>query len=114
MNSGQRLPFFGKGFERHQAPSLDRRQAHQRAGAWGAEICFASQQHASLSLEAAATTTLSFLSSCLQALTDELYQVSTPGSPKYGQHLTHEEVNRLVAPKPADVRAVMQWLSDHG
>lgn len=50
----------------------------------------------------------------MQALTDELYQVSTPGSPKYGQHLTHEEVNRLVAPKPADVRAVMQWLSDHG
>lgn len=47
-------------------------------------------------------------------LEQTLYAVSDPQSPAYGKHLSHEEVNWLVAPKPAHVDAVLQWLEDEG
>ncbi|KAH9046862.1 subtilisin-like protein [Lactarius hengduanensis] len=48
------------------------------------------------------------------ALTDVLYQVSSPGHPKYGAHLSREEVAELVAP-PSDVLELANaWLGYHG
>ncbi|KAJ3488113.1 hypothetical protein NLI96_g3093 [Meripilus lineatus] len=47
-------------------------------------------------------------------LTDALYDVSTPSSANYGNHLTKEEVEKFVAPKPETVTAVNEWLSEHG
>ncbi|KAI0744158.1 family S53 protease-like protein [Daedaleopsis nitida] len=40
------------------------------------------------------------------ALTD----VSDPSSPRYGQHLSKDEVASFVAPKPEDISAVTGWL----
>ena len=44
------------------------------------------------------TLTLRFglMSNNMGALENELYAVSTPGSPRYGQHLTKEEVHFLL------------------
>ncbi|KAH9035172.1 subtilisin-like protein [Lactarius deliciosus] len=48
------------------------------------------------------------------ALIDALYQVSSPGHPKHGAHLSREEVAELVAP-PSDVlELVNAWLGHHG
>ena len=41
-------------------------------------------------------------------------EVSTPGSPKYGDFLTQAELDKLTAPKPADISAVSQWLTSEG
>ncbi|KAH9003625.1 subtilisin-like protein [Lactarius hatsudake] len=47
------------------------------------------------------------------ALIDVLYQVSNPGHPKYGAHLSREEVAELVAP-PSDVLELTNaWLRHH-
>ncbi|KAI9447492.1 subtilisin-like protein, partial [Lactarius indigo] len=47
-------------------------------------------------------------------LIDTLYEVSSPGNPKYGAHLTREQVAELVAP-PSDVlQLVHAWFEHHG
>ncbi|KAI0696063.1 family S53 protease-like protein [Cerioporus squamosus] len=45
---------------------------------------------------------------------DALYSVSDPASPKYGQHLTKQEVENLVAPKSDTKDAVDTWLNANG
>jgi tripeptidyl-peptidase-1 len=50
----------------------------------------------------------------LDILQDTLLAVSTPGHPKYGQFLTGEEVQTLVAPKRESVKAVRDWLENQG
>ncbi|CAL1707451.1 unnamed protein product [Somion occarium] len=47
-------------------------------------------------------------------LTDALMDVSTPDSANYGAHLTKEEVDKFVAPKPETVDAVNAWLAENG
>ncbi|KAA1475900.1 family S53 protease [Dentipellis sp. KUC8613] len=42
-----------------------------------------------------------------------LYDVSTPGNSKYGQHLSKQEVEAFVAPSPDTVKAVKAWLASH-
>lgn len=37
-------------------------------------------------------------------------QVSTPGSPTYGKHLSQEAIDSIVAPLPSDTKRVQQWL----
>ncbi|ETW78995.1 serine protease S53 [Heterobasidion irregulare TC 32-1] len=49
-----------------------------------------------------------------QGLEDALYAVSTPGNPRYGQHLSKEEVEELVAPSSDTVSAINEWLSSNG
>ncbi|TCD64191.1 hypothetical protein EIP91_004467 [Steccherinum ochraceum] len=48
------------------------------------------------------------------ALIDALYAVSTPGNPKYGQHLSKDEVARYVTPRNESVQAVYGWLTSKG
>ncbi|KAI9451810.1 subtilisin-like protein [Lactarius psammicola] len=48
------------------------------------------------------------------ALVDALYDVSTPGNPKYGSHLSKEEVAKLVEPHPDTLELVHSWLAHHG
>ncbi|KAK0502015.1 family S53 protease-like protein [Armillaria luteobubalina] len=43
-----------------------------------------------------------------------LYAVSEPGSNKYGQHLSFEEVKAFSAPTPEAAIAVTAWLSENG
>ncbi|KAF8267690.1 subtilisin-like protein [Lactarius quietus] len=47
------------------------------------------------------------------ALVDALYEVSTPGHPKYGAHLTKQRVSRLVAPHPDTLQLIHSWLDHH-
>ncbi|KAH9029514.1 subtilisin-like protein [Lactarius pseudohatsudake] len=48
------------------------------------------------------------------ALIDALIEVSSPGHPKHGEHLSREEVAELVAP-PSDVLELANaWLDHHG
>ncbi|THH27752.1 hypothetical protein EUX98_g6437 [Antrodiella citrinella] len=46
-------------------------------------------------------------------LVSTLYEVSDPYHSKYGQHLSKEEVEALVAPHPDTVSVVDSWLSAH-
>ncbi|KAF8271587.1 subtilisin-like protein [Lactarius quietus] len=48
------------------------------------------------------------------ALIDALYEVSTPGHPKYGEHLPKEQVAQLVAPHPETLQLINSWLEHHG
>jgi len=43
-----------------------------------------------------------------------LLVVSDPESESYGDHLSHDEVNDLVAPAPVSIEAVADYLSEHG
>ncbi len=43
-----------------------------------------------------------------------LYEVSDPDHVRYGQHLSKEEVEELVAPHPETLDAVNEWLSSLG
>lgn len=43
-----------------------------------------------------------------------LYEVSDPDHQRYGQHLSKEEVEKLVAPHPESLAAVNTWLSTFG
>ncbi|CAF9942975.1 MAG: hypothetical protein ALECFALPRED_010346 [Alectoria fallacina] len=43
-----------------------------------------------------------------------LYEVSTPSHPRYGQHLTNEEVDELVKPADDTLNLVHDWLFDSG
>ncbi|KIP08325.1 hypothetical protein PHLGIDRAFT_127064 [Phlebiopsis gigantea 11061_1 CR5-6] len=47
-------------------------------------------------------------------LEQHLYEVSDPFHERYGNHLTQEEVNELIAPPAESVDAVRSWLADHG
>ncbi|KAH8997145.1 subtilisin-like protein [Lactarius hatsudake] len=48
------------------------------------------------------------------ALVDALYEVSEPGHPRYGAHLTKEQVADLVAPPPETLELVNSWFKYHG
>ncbi|KAI0040880.1 subtilisin-like protein [Auriscalpium vulgare] len=50
----------------------------------------------------------------IAGLQDVLMDVSTPSSANYGQHLSLEEVNKYVSPKPETIAAVDVWLSENG
>lgn len=47
-------------------------------------------------------------------LTRQLFAVSDPQSPQYGQHLTQQQVHDLVAPTAESVRVVLAWLAANG
>ncbi|KAH8979432.1 subtilisin-like protein [Lactarius akahatsu] len=47
-------------------------------------------------------------------LREALYEVSTPGHPKYGKHLSKKEVAKLVEPHPDTLELVHSWLAHHG
>ncbi|CDO76407.1 hypothetical protein BN946_scf184937.g21 [Trametes cinnabarina] len=49
----------------------------------------------------------------VSALETVLMDVSTPSSPLYGQHLSKEEAEAFMAPKPESVAAVDAWLKDN-
>ncbi|KAI0064242.1 tripeptidyl peptidase A [Artomyces pyxidatus] len=48
------------------------------------------------------------------ALERHLYEISDPEHARYGQHLSKEEVEELVAPHPHSLNAVNEWLAEHG
>ncbi|KAH8982942.1 subtilisin-like protein [Lactarius hatsudake] len=48
------------------------------------------------------------------ALVDALYRVSDPKSPKYGAHLSREQVAEVVAPHPETLDLVGSWLKHWG
>ncbi|KAI9447494.1 subtilisin-like protein [Lactarius indigo] len=48
------------------------------------------------------------------ALIDALHEVSNPGNPKYGAHLSREQVAELAAPAPDVLQLVGTWLKHHG
>ncbi|KAJ3759870.1 family S53 protease-like protein [Lentinula raphanica] len=43
-----------------------------------------------------------------------LYDVSVPGSPLYGKHLSMEEVKSYTSASPQSVTAVTEWLAEYG
>ncbi|KAG6861867.1 hypothetical protein C0995_011164 [Termitomyces sp. Mi166 len=47
-------------------------------------------------------------------LETHLYEVSDPYHPRYGAHLSKEEVDALVAPHTDSIDAVNDWLGSHG
>ncbi|KAJ7228236.1 subtilisin-like protein [Mycena pura] len=47
-------------------------------------------------------------------LEEHLYAISDPYNERYGEHLSKEEVEELVAPRPESIDAVNEWLSTHG
>ncbi|CAK5273720.1 unnamed protein product [Mycena citricolor] len=49
----------------------------------------------------------------IDELIEALYQVSDPSHEKYGQHLSKEKVDELVAPHPDSLEAVEAWLRHH-
>lgn len=46
-------------------------------------------------------------------LESHLYEVSDPSHPRYGAHLSKEEVDELVKPHDESVDAVSRWLEEH-
>ncbi|KAF8264646.1 peptidase S8/S53 domain-containing protein [Lactarius quietus] len=48
------------------------------------------------------------------ALISSLYEVSDPRHPKYGAHLSKEQVAELIAPHPETLKLVNSWLEYHG
>jgi tripeptidyl-peptidase-1 len=52
--------------------------------------------------------------SSFHELEKHLYEVSDPDHERYGQHLSKEEVEQLVAPHPESISAVDAWLSTFG
>lgn len=49
----------------------------------------------------------------LDVLEQTLLRVSDPRDAAYGRHLSHMEVQRLVAPQQESVQAVLDWLREH-
>ncbi|KAJ7931745.1 family S53 protease [Mycena leptocephala] len=49
----------------------------------------------------------------ISGLESALLDVSTPSSPKYGNHLTKDEVNAYLAPSDEALAAVQNWLSSN-
>ncbi|EJF57638.1 family S53 protease-like protein [Dichomitus squalens LYAD-421 SS1] len=56
---------------------------------------------------------IALVSSDMAGLEKALYDVSTPGSALYGQHLSKEEVEQFVAPTSETVDAVTSWLKEN-
>ena len=50
----------------------------------------------------------------LGELESAFWSVSDPSSPRYGKHLSLDEVNQLVAPSEQHVSQVLQWVAAHG
>ncbi|KAH8984341.1 subtilisin-like protein [Lactarius akahatsu] len=48
------------------------------------------------------------------ALIDALFEVSDPNHPRYGAHLSKEQVAELVRPHPDTLELVTSWLAHHG
>ncbi|KAH9165912.1 subtilisin-like protein [Lactarius sanguifluus] len=48
------------------------------------------------------------------AVLDALYEVSSPRSPKYGAHLSREQLVDIVAPHPDTLTLIKSWLKHHG
>ncbi|KAH9015057.1 subtilisin-like protein [Lactarius pseudohatsudake] len=48
------------------------------------------------------------------AVVDALYEVSFPRSPKYGAHLSREQLADIIAPHPHTLTLVNSWLKHHG
>ena len=73
--------------------------------------------HALRHVNVAASRNVSFVISVkqqnLQTLFDSALAVSTPGNPRYGKHLTPDEIHQLTSPHPDDMAAVINWLADH-
>ncbi|KAJ8503359.1 hypothetical protein ONZ45_g10928 [Pleurotus djamor] len=44
----------------------------------------------------------------------QLYEISDPNHERYGQHMSKEEVDALVAPHPDTLAKVDEWLASHG
>lgn len=47
-------------------------------------------------------------------LEKHLYEISDPFHERYGDHLSKEQVDELVAPHPESLSSVTAWLADHG
>ena len=47
-------------------------------------------------------------------LESHLYEVSDPDHPRYGAHLSKEQVEAIIAPHPESITAVDKWLASHG
>lgn len=47
-------------------------------------------------------------------LEQHLFEISDPEHPRYGNHLSKEEVDALVAPHPETLTLVDEWLVSHG
>lgn len=45
---------------------------------------------------------------------EHLYAVSDPASPRYGKHLSKEDVEELIAPDLGALETVNDWLTSHG
>ncbi|KAI9431520.1 subtilisin-like protein [Lactarius indigo] len=45
---------------------------------------------------------------------DALHNVSNPRHPKYGAHLSKDQVSKLLAPHPGTLELVRSWLEHHG
>jgi len=50
----------------------------------------------------------------MDVLNKILMEVSTPSSPKYGEHLTQDQMTDLIAPAKENVDRVLSWLSKFG
>ncbi|KAK4176196.1 peptidase S8/S53 domain-containing protein [Triangularia setosa] len=48
-----------------------------------------------------------------EALEQAVLEISTPGDPKYGRHLTRDELRSYTAPSKSATLAVTRWLEDH-
>ncbi|KAI0261747.1 family S53 protease-like protein [Gloeopeniophorella convolvens] len=57
---------------------------------------------------------LALVQTDITGLQDDLMAVSTPDSPRYGQHLSKEEISTLVTPKPETISAIQSWLTSNG
>jgi tripeptidyl-peptidase-1 len=57
---------------------------------------------------------VSLKSQNMDKLNSEIMAVSDPDSPRYGQHLTKDEVTILTAPTAESLKIVSQWLYDVG
>ena len=49
-----------------------------------------------------------------KVLETHLYEISDPDHPRYGAHLSKEQVEALVAPHDESITAVDKWLASHG
>eukprot|EP01103_Thecamoeba_quadrilineata_P007454 TRINITY_DN17330_c0_g1_i1.p1 TRINITY_DN17330_c0_g1~~TRINITY_DN17330_c0_g1_i1.p1 ORF type:complete len:564 (-),score=96.23 TRINITY_DN17330_c0_g1_i1:40-1731(-) len=50
----------------------------------------------------------------LEVLDETFWAVSTPGNPRYGKHLTIEQINDIIAPSKEDTYKVLFWLKSQG
>jgi tripeptidyl-peptidase-1 len=57
------------------------------------------------------TLTFALRQTNLVELEELVMNVSDPSNQQYGQHLTRDEVDRLVAPTPSDIHTIMGWVS---